>query len=170
MSDYFAQGPTGGADLFKQAHRSSDVDESRDALHHTLGDRPTQAAKGDHNHDNRYTPKSEFNEYDVTDLLLGPAIAGVTSNSKLTRRGDNVDIYVDFTSVAATAGNIDLVSIPAQHRKAGSNNRYFTALDAATAATVQSYVTGAGAGIATVFGRGAGTTVLGHISYVAVHL
>lgn len=39
-------------------HNSSDVDSSRNAQHHTLGTRPTQAAVGNHGH---------------ADLTLGPA-------------------------------------------------------------------------------------------------
>lgn len=39
---------------FKKAHANSDVDFERQSQHHTLGDGPTQAAAG--NHDHRETP------------------------------------------------------------------------------------------------------------------
>jgi hypothetical protein len=37
-------------DLFGKAHASADTDAERDAIHHTLGSGPNQAAQGNHNH------------------------------------------------------------------------------------------------------------------------
>lgn len=40
-------GMTKGFESYRDAHRSSDVDNDRESLHHTLGFDPTQAAPGD---------------------------------------------------------------------------------------------------------------------------
>ena len=40
-----------GARQSADMHKYADTDSSRDALHHTLGGGPNQAAPGDHNHD-----------------------------------------------------------------------------------------------------------------------
>ena len=39
-----------------RTHNNVDTDTSADAIHHTIGDGPTQAAPGDHLHDERYAP------------------------------------------------------------------------------------------------------------------
>lgn len=43
-------------DNFKDSHRVSDVDADQYAQHHTLGKSPNQAAPGNHNHDDTYSP------------------------------------------------------------------------------------------------------------------
>lgn len=42
-----------------RSHDSADTDADADSLHHTLGEGPTQAAAGNHLHDERYAPIAE---------------------------------------------------------------------------------------------------------------
>jgi hypothetical protein len=45
------------SEVVNDFHRYSDVDSRMESQHHTLGNRPTQSARGDHNHrDNNGTP------------------------------------------------------------------------------------------------------------------
>lgn len=48
-------------------HDPFDVDRDRDAVHHTLGDKPWQAAKGDHTHSG-YQPAGDYLTPDEADL------------------------------------------------------------------------------------------------------
>ncbi len=159
MNDFFSDKSKRAVN--KDGHAQSDVDDSRDALHHTLGGSPNQAAQGNHNHDTVYSklvgPK------DVTDLAI-PAFANFTSASLLTRRGNVVTIYYSVTAIAAAGGNSATLAIQADHVIAGVGNRYFWAADGATGAARLVYVQGNS--IYLVIGCAAGDITLGYISYV----
>lgn len=43
--------PSPSADVVTAFHRHADTDSRREAIHHTLGPAPAQAAAGDHSHD-----------------------------------------------------------------------------------------------------------------------
>jgi hypothetical protein len=60
--------PAGDSDTNRQAHRVSDVDADRQALHHTLGKGSTQASPGNHNHNADYSGISHDHDTDYSDI------------------------------------------------------------------------------------------------------
>ena len=84
MNDFFDNKAAGTSDVNKQAHANSDVDESPDSLHHTLGGSSFQAARGNHSH---YFPGANQGSLDTTLPSLLLPDDGVT-----------YDVY-DFTDI-----------------------------------------------------------------------
>lgn len=59
------------AEQTEELHKNADTDVRREAIHHTLGPRPTQAAAGDHTHDGSNSPL----------LLVGVTVTGSRASS-----------------------------------------------------------------------------------------
>jgi len=101
----------------------------------------------------------------VTDQLV-TGDSSWTHNSRLTRRGNTVTIYLDVTANVNQGSNNGVFQIPAAHRPASGSNLYFAVADSGSGALTLAYITTAGH-FAHTFGRSAGQGTLGMVTYVA---
>lgn len=149
----------------KDSHAFSDVDDSRDALHHTLGPGPNQAAQGNHTHDSSKLAGSK----DVTGLAI-PAAAGsgATSSCTLHRRGNQCELFINISSPTGTNANTDLITIPAEHTAivGSATRRDISGTDSASGGLIPIYFSNLNS-IRTVFNRAAGSSFFGYITYLA---
>lgn len=53
---------------YTKAHRKADTDSEQQAIHHTLGKGPLQAAPGNHNHDGDYSDPAHNHDLDYSDI------------------------------------------------------------------------------------------------------
>ncbi len=53
---------------YTKAHRKADTDAEQQAIHHTLGKGPLQAAPGNHNHDGDYSDPAHNHDLDYSDI------------------------------------------------------------------------------------------------------
>lgn len=90
-----------------QEHDETDYDASVWAWHHSLGKKPTQAAPGNHKHDDRYTPKSSI--YAFVNRIRTTDSAGLADSVWTTVLFAVVDQSNASPDVSYTAGSWNLL-------------------------------------------------------------
>jgi hypothetical protein len=147
--------------LYKEAHVKSDVDESRDSIHHTLGPTASQAAQGNHNHDGSYVKPTQ-------DIQPGTLAGGVTGKIDCIKINNCViEIAFSVDNAAIVPGNTALGTIPVGFRPVWSNvnNRYFFGIDNGSGSPVALYIETSSGELRTVLPRPAGSGTQGIITF-----
>lgn len=78
--------PSPPSTVVAQFHKNADTDTRSEAIHHTLGAAPTQAAPGDHTHDGGTSPKI-LDGYTLTGSKSSPSTVLPSIIACLTRLG-----------------------------------------------------------------------------------
>lgn len=120
---------------FEQAHTNSDTDVDRNAMHHTLGTGPTQAAAGNHNHDGRYLKPSNR-------VRFYPPVTG-SGNGESCEVSFNQCYYVDNNGVVDMWFNLIISSVAGVTGTMVIGNLPFTASETAIAVGRENAMTGA---------------------------
>lgn len=100
------------SDLFRNAHKRSDVDATPKSLHHTLGEGSNQASKGNHNHDGVYLKQVESirapGDANQAITAVEADITGATVTIDVKKTTDVFLVIGTFcvTKTNATSGNM----------------------------------------------------------------